>query len=90
MADFARKSQVQLISDLEIDNAVEDAKLVPLLSKLKSYASRRSSKVTDWQGDAQWLKDLRNNFLHFSAHYSGTGMEPRFVNGRRKRLVYEG
>jgi uncharacterized protein (DUF2235 family) len=90
MADFARKSQVKIKKTLESKYGVSDASLTPLLGKLKSYASARSSKAADWQGNEPWLRDLRNRFLHFSAHYSGTGMEPRLVNGQRKRLVYEG
>lgn len=90
MAEFARKSQINLISDLETDNELTGDLLVTLLDQLKSYANRRSSRAEDWQGNEPWLKELRGRFLHFSAHYSGTGMEPRFVDGKRKRLVYEG
>jgi hypothetical protein len=90
MAEFARRSGINLISDPEDDNAVEDDFLFLLRDKLKSYANSRSSKIKGWQGDDSWLKRLRNEFLHFSAHYNDTDMQPRFVNGRRKRLVYEG
>lgn len=90
MADFARINQIKLKIDLEIDHAVEDLFLIPILAELKSYANRRVSKVEDWHHNEQWLKELRSKFLHISAHYSGTGMEPRFIDGERKRLVYEG
>lgn len=90
MADFARINQIKLKIDLEIDHAVEDTFLIPILAKLKSYAGQKVSKVEDWHHNEEWLKELRRKFLHFSAHYSGTGMEPRFVDGERKRLVYEG
>jgi hypothetical protein len=90
MAEFVRRSGINLISDPEDDNAVEDDFLLPLLDKLKSYANARSSKVEEWQGNSAWLLKLRNEYLHFSAHYNDTGMQPRFINGIRKRLVYEG
>lgn len=38
----------------------------------------------------KWLRDARNQFFHFSAHYSSTGMGPRFDDGKRKRKIYDG
>lgn len=40
--------------------------------------------------DHPWLKEARNQFFHFSAHYSSTGMGPRFHEGKRKRKIYNG
>ncbi|MCP4490324.1 MAG: DUF2235 domain-containing protein [Gammaproteobacteria bacterium] len=90
MAEFARESGIDLLSKLERVYAVEDQLLLMVLNDLKPYAKERRSKAEDWLGEQEKWKGLRRQFLHVSAHYSGTGMEPRFINGRRKRLVYEG
>ena len=37
-----------------------------------------------------WLKAARNQFFHFSAHYSSVGMGPRFKDGKRTRKLYDG
>ncbi len=90
MAEFARESGIDLMSKLERVYAVENQLLLMVLNDLKPYAKERRSKAEDWLGEQEKWKGLRRQFLHVSAHYSGTGMEPRFIKGKRKRLVYEG
>lgn len=90
MADFAREAGMNIKSKLERDNDVHDSLLKSVKGKLKSYAKSGGSKPEDWQGNDPMLRSLRNKHLHFSAHYDSTGMGPRFVNGKRKRLYYDG
>ncbi|MCP4489283.1 MAG: DUF2235 domain-containing protein [Gammaproteobacteria bacterium] len=90
MAEFARESGIDLKKKLEGRYPVKSQLLLMVLNDLNPYAKERKSKAEDWLGDQEKWNGLRRQFLHVSAHYSGTGMEPRFVNGRRKRLVYEG
>ena len=90
MADFAREAGMNVKSKLESKHDVSDKDLQTIKDKLKSYAKSGNSKPEDWHSNEQWLRSLRNKHLHFSAHYNSTGMQPRFVNGKRKRLHYDG
>ncbi|TQV88043.1 T6SS phospholipase effector Tle1-like catalytic domain-containing protein [Aliikangiella coralliicola] len=90
MAEFAREAGLNIKSALETENDVRDPKLVPIKDELKAYAKKGGSKPEDWQNNKGWLPWLRHAHLHYSAHYSSTGMEPRFINGKRKRLYYDG
>ncbi|MCP3888615.1 MAG: DUF2235 domain-containing protein [Desulfobulbaceae bacterium] len=90
MAEFAREAGINVSVDLEEDYEIEDSLLVEMFPKFKSYAKKRNSKLDDWLGNKEPWEGLRKKFFHMSAHYSATGMAPRFVNGKRKRLVYEG
>ncbi len=49
-----------------------------------------SSVADDWVNEnTQWMKDLRHDYFHFSAHYS-IGLSPRIKGGKRTRLVLRG
>ncbi|RDH83858.1 MAG: hypothetical protein DIZ80_06905 [endosymbiont of Galathealinum brachiosum] len=92
-------------SEIKFKPALKSAEKVPgTLSKaesnIKKYfsknkkvpesASTYTSKADDWLNDtSQWLKDLRHDCFHFSAHYS-IGLSPRIKNGKRTRLVLRG
>ena len=90
MAVFARDQGINLKPTLEFENDVIDSSLHPIKAKLKSYAKAGKSVPEDWHHNEEWLRELRNKHLHFSAHFSSTGMEPRYINEKRKRLYYDG
>ncbi|VUD65116.1 hypothetical protein TDB9533_03482 [Thalassocella blandensis] len=90
MAEFSRDAGLNVKSALEVENDATEDDLCSIKDELKSYAKSGSSKPEDWQGNDARLKALRNKHLHFSAHLDDTGLGPRFINGERKRLYYDG
>lgn len=89
MAEFARKNKINLNPNLERVEAISE-KLGVAESKLKKYAKNASnSKADDWQTNDEWLRKLRNEYFHFSAHNT-IGLTPRYINGQRQRRYYAG
>ena len=92
-------------SEIKFKPALKSAEKVPgSLSKaesnIKSYFDKHKKPATnaknftsvadDWiNNTSQWLKDLRHGYFHFSAHHK-IGLSPRYVNGKRVRLVLRG
>jgi Uncharacterized conserved protein (DUF2235). len=95
MADFARQSGVGLKAALEMDHVIP-ADIASVGSTLKSYAQGSSSK-DDWfmQSQPSWLPELRNKYLHYSAHLATVAVvikpnKPNFEAGKRARVEHYG
>ena len=59
--------------------------------ELESHATGASKTDPDtWRENMEvWIKNLRHDYLHFSARMQ-PGHDPRFENGRREREKYPG
>jgi len=90
MAAYAKENKVRLIANLERDQAIPD-ELATVKQEIDSYITKTArSSATHWlNNNAPWLKQLRHNYLHFSARIK-TGHTPRFIRGKRGRVVLGG
>jgi len=91
MTRFARESGIDVKDKLERDEDIPEA-LSAIQQRIEAYIARigNGSTETDWQHNEEWLRQLRHDYLHFSAQYD-TGMKPRFGdNGQRKRKYFDG
>jgi len=91
MTRFARESGIDVGGKLEDDEAVPDS-LSTIQQRIEAYIARigNGSNETDWQHNEEWLRQLRHDYLHFSAKYA-IGMKPRFGDsGQRKRKYFDG
>lgn len=97
MAEFFCEGEIKLLAIFE-DKEKIPSHLVELgiYDDLLSYAKGEGSKVDDWHKPAcyesyAWLKDLRNQQLHFSAHCQRTVMMkihgPNIKEGQRERIT---
>lgn len=90
MARFAGEGGVKLHPEM---NTVEKipGHLSRVKQKLNEYVDRieRNSKAEDWFHNEAWLRDLRHDYLHFSARLS-IAHAPRFNNYKRTRKDYYG
>lgn len=94
MADFFCKTGIVLEDKFQM-NEVPPAQLSGAYKSLNAYAQKDKSSAGDWHGSEcydryDWLKKLRNQKLHFSAHYQRSHLvlaahKPRFYNGQRER-----
>ena len=89
MASAARENGI--VFRIDFDRVEEiPAALSAVQQKIDAYvASTSSSKAEDWHHNEPWLCDLRHAYLHFSAKHE-FGLKPRFINGKRRRMVYSG
>ena len=92
MAQFLMKDGVVLINDYQdkIAKISENDTLRMIDDKIMAEYSRATTPEYWLERNDPWLKDARNRFFHFSAHYNSTGMGPRFKDGQRKRKQYDG
>jgi len=93
MAGFARESGIDVRDKLERDEDIPEA-LSTMQERIEAYIARvgTASREADWQHNDSLLRQLRHDYLHFSATYS-LGMKPRFsaYNDKlRKRMHYDG
>ncbi len=90
MAGYARENKVPLKSRLERDQDIPET-LMAAKQEIEQYIARTPvSRAEHWlKNNAPWLKQLRHDYLHFSARIK-TGHSPRFINGKRGRVVLEG
>lgn len=90
MARFARESGVSIKEKLENSEQIPGS-LLDVHEKLNKYIDKigKSSKTADWGHNEGWLRDLRHDYLHFSAHLS-IAHAPRFRNYQRIRKTYYG
>lgn len=95
MARFARDNGIVFRNDLDraeeippelcAINGVDGVK-----EKIDAYiANTPQSKAEDWHHSEAWLRSLRHNHLHFSAKHE-FGLKPRYIKGKRCRLIYDG
>ncbi|WP_086930353.1 T6SS phospholipase effector Tle1-like catalytic domain-containing protein [Agarilytica rhodophyticola] len=93
MARFARENGINILPDLEDENAITGAFLNQVYQRLDAYANG-GSKKQDWFHNAPWLRQLRHDYLHFSAQLETTwgvaAHKPNLVNGRRERVEHYG
>jgi hypothetical protein len=101
MAEFFCKTGVKLTVEFNREEKIP-SNLVEagIYNDLLSYAKEKESKVTDWHDTKcydryDWLKKLRNQQLHFSAHCQRSYLvlaahKPSFDNGQRKRKTIRG
>lgn len=89
MADFAKKSGMLIKSKLvRIENV--PSSLSTVQKKINQYIESTSkSKHEDWKHNEPWLKQLRHDYLHFSARLS-LAHSPRIKNFKRIRGEYRG
>ncbi|MBI1425476.1 MAG: hypothetical protein GC149_18730 [Gammaproteobacteria bacterium] len=95
MLNFAKDSKLKFTSKIDRDQTVPSV-LGNVKSEIINYVNQHkaqgsySSKPQDWHdNNRQWLCDLRHDYFHFSARIE-IGNGPRFVNGRRQRMYYDG
>ncbi|NNE62693.1 MAG: DUF2235 domain-containing protein [Gammaproteobacteria bacterium] len=90
MTKFARESGIGLNGELESDEGVSGF-LSSVKQRLDAYVAQigRKSKVDDWLNNEAWLRQLRHDYLHFSAHLS-IAHGPRIENYKRTRKTYYG
>lgn len=81
---------------MEFKADLEEKEVVPqelhdVQQMLETHCTGPSKTDADyWRNNhAPWLKQLRHEYLHFSARLK-TGHEPRFKGGRRRRMTYDG
>ena len=89
MARHARGKGLVLNDSFDDDEKVP-AELGKVQEKIDSYiASTSNSSAADWHHNESWLKDLRHDYLHFSARMK-VGHGPRLDVGWRTRVTYCG
>lgn len=94
MKEFAENSKIKFDNEFERDQDIP-SQLLEVNKEIKSYVEKHkklgaySSRPEDWCDNRIWLRELRHDYFHFSARYE-TGNEPRFVNGKRKRMYFDG
>jgi hypothetical protein len=105
MAKYAseKESGVAIKNKLYVDEKIP-AKLKSVENKIKSYIQQIGSNskpdhwigpentncYKDWQGNDKWLRDLRHDYLHFSAVFLSVAHAPRIEGGQRVRKIYRG
>jgi len=96
MAEFFCETGVVLKSKFKKKEA-PPAQLSGVYKDLNAYAQKAKSSVRDWHDSKcyDWLKDLRNQQLHFSAHYQRSYMvlathKPNIDKGQRERRTIIG
>ncbi|MDZ4262692.1 MAG: DUF2235 domain-containing protein [Pseudomonadota bacterium] len=52
-------------------------------------AKGRESRADHWHHNEEWLRQLRHDYLHFSAQIE-FGLGPRISKGKRQRMTYAG
>lgn len=95
MVKFTRKNKIIIKSKLErVENI--PAELSTAQKEILDYVGKHeakggfSSKSTDWHDNKRsWLRDLRHSNFHFSARLE-IGNGPRYINGKRERMYYDG
>lgn len=90
MVRFARESGVSIKRKLESTEKIVGS-LSNVQQRLNQYVDKvgRKSKPEDWFHNESWLRKLRHDYLHFSAHLS-IAHSPRFQNYKRTRKTYYG
>jgi len=93
MARFARENGVDVDGELESDEDIPEA-LSTIQARIEAYIARigSASAEMDWQQNDVMLRQLRHDYLHFSAKYE-IGLKPRFSADNdklRKRMHYDG
>ncbi len=89
MADFAVESGMQIGSKMKRVERIPP-ELAGAASLIEAYAGGGNSKAEDWFGKTDaWLQELRYKYLHYSARYE-VGHHPRWIKGRRARVIYDG
>lgn len=89
MASKGEETGIKLHPKFSQSEAVP-SKLSNVKSRLEQYAqSVKSSIFKDWQHNEPWLKQLRHDYLHFSARLS-LAHGPRIENFKRIRKEYRG
>ena len=99
MAGFFCKTGIVLRVQFQ-RKEVPPSQLSGAYKDLDAYAQKDKSSAGDWHGSEcydryDWLKKLRNQRLHFSAHYQRSYLvlaahKPRFYNGQRERRTIRG
>ncbi len=99
MADFFCETGMILEDKFQMKEA-PPTQLSGVYENLSAYAQKDKSAAGDWHGSKcydrySWLKDLRNQQLHFSAHYQRSYMvlaahKPRIRKGQRERITIRG
>jgi len=75
---------------------ISHAILTRTKTRLDAYVAGNADRISfDNLEDRELLKQLRNEYFHFSAHYKKTAKiltphKPRFINGQRKRRIQDG
>jgi len=92
MARFLMSDGVKLNDKYQnkIDKITKTEKLSNLDDRIS--AEYTAAKTPDYwiNKNDPWLRAARNQFFHFSAHYTSVGMGPRFKGGKRTRKIYDG
>jgi len=98
MAGRARDSKIKFEPSLNSSEKVPGS-LSKANKEIESYfdkhketkaSSAYASIASNWHDNKRsWLKTLRHDYFHFSAHYSII-LSPRYKNGKRSRLVIHG
>lgn len=101
MAKYAKEEGVKFTNKIKRDYHI-DPKKHPLLPKVKKEIDKYIAKLSSGASSSHhWIlrndammRKLRYEYLHFSAKYNREGglevNAPRFVNGKRERLIQRG
>jgi len=101
MAEFARENGVNIKPTLEVEQPVPVTDPVLQQANAVVTSAVKAGRCTTpefWfsanpAADPPWLKSLRHDFLHFSAHYDRVGRSPQWADGsfeKRKRIIQNG
>jgi hypothetical protein len=89
MAKFAREEKIVLNPRLDKDEVVPE-ELSTVKQEIERYVDSTShSSAADWHHNEPWLRKLRHEYFHFSARLE-IGNGPRFIDGKRQRIYYDG
>jgi len=97
MVEYAVGKQVEFImSKITNKYKINGEVLTKTKTRLDNYISGNADKMSlDNPNDRELLKQLRNEYFHFSAHFAKTAWvltphKPQFVNGERHRIIQNG
>jgi len=95
MAKYAMNKQVTFNTE-ELDYKIEGDFLTAINARLEDYVLNKGEKLSfDNAEDRETVKDLRNQYLHFSAYYGPDKYYINFIDPHkpedgRKRIIKEG
>jgi len=95
MAKYARDNNIIFKGDLDRDEKIP-SELGTAQQEIQQYVAGHdskgsfSSKASHWHGNSiSWLPRVRHDYFHFSARLE-FGNGPRFIDGKRQRMTYDG
>ncbi|MEW4366897.1 T6SS phospholipase effector Tle1-like catalytic domain-containing protein, partial [Aliikangiella maris] len=95
MAEFAKAAGMVFLSSIQEESI--PSRLMPVYDSLLSYAQNNHSCLSHWfqRNNPDWLRWLRHDYCHYSAHYTLVGgliaaNKPNIKGNKRGRKIYAG